>query len=652
MNFFTNNPFTKILSFWLIGLLIENQVPILLWLLVALWIYFGALALIHAKTKSYPFDLHLSLFLAFSFMLVAFWSGSNQKEEPAEDQQTHHFIATVLEFPSEKPNSYQCQLRLNCCDRSEFNNQKFLAYFEKDEKVDSLKPGDQVIVESQMKRIRNTGNPYAFDYQKFMANRDIYFSGYLPSNKYSRIINKKTESPLIHAERIRASLITLLKESIHDDESLQVISALTLGYRKELSPETKTYFASTGAMHILAVSGLHVGMIYIFITTLLSFLKRSKPGRLIYVFMIASLLWSYALLTGFSPSVQRATVMFCFILIGNSLRRPPSIYNSIAASAFLLLLFNPKLLHEVGFQLSYAAVTSIVFLYPRLEKLWTPRHWLFKKMWSLLSVSLAAQAGTFAFSIYYFHQFPVYFWLSNFIAIPAAYLILGLTFLFFLLSPISTLAAITCKILGGVTWMAISLLKGIDQLPLSLIENISINTTQLVFLITASITLALFIKLKQSAFFLSTTTLALLFIVSGFIEKTHYFNQKKIIVYPHEQKVNLISGRNNYLLYKASNSINKRQDKNVTRKLQLNNPVYICIDSCLHFQAEDLIVKNRILQFLNQTFQFEERKENQQQSVKASKHIRFFRVNNLEQAEERRIDSLFNNKQILNLDDL
>lgn len=589
--------------------MLGTYIPRLFWALLLLWVMAGILVLIRTKTKSYPFDRYLSIFLAISFGVAAFLSVLKQQVVINNDNKSCQFLATILEYPAEKPNSVFCRIKIEYSDSVCFNGQVILAYFEKNEKADSLQPGSQVLVKSQISPIKNSDEPYAFDYQKFMANRNIYYTSFIPSKNYFQLENRDQVSILVKAEKFRSSLITLLKKYVQNDEQQQVISALTLGYRKELSPETRSYFTSTGAMHVLAVSGLHVGMIYLFLSNILAFLKRYRSGRLLYLFIIAGLLWSYALLTGFSPSVQRATVMFCFILIGSSLQRPASIYNSIAASAFLLLLFNPKLIFEVGFQLSYAAVISIVFFYPRLEKLLSPKTKLIQKMWQLFCVSLAAQAGTFALSIYYFHQFPVYFWLSNFIVIPAAYLILGFTFLFFLCSPIHWLAVLISKLLSAVTWTTIFALQKIDSLPYSLIENMSITMPQLFFLMAVNISLLFFIKQKIKIFFFLTISFILLFLITGLVEKTHHFNQKKMIVYDGGKKIHLINGRKNYLVYKDSEIGSNQTGSNIIRELQLEPATYVCLDSCNSFYSTDLMLQNRIIQFLDQTVQLEDNED-------------------------------------------
>ena len=646
MTFFSNNPFTKILFFWLSGLLCGFFFP---WLKIELLILFGILALLalcKLKSKQYPFDLYMSATLSMGFMLLAFISVP--PPEIIHENQSQHYWATVLEYPTEKPKTYQCQVRIELADSAYFNHQKIVVYFEKTDAAHNLAPGNQLIISSKLQRINNSGDPFGFDYQQFMSNRNIYYSSYISADNFVWADKETQKSLPFLAEKFRNKLIVELKQYISNDESLQVISALTQGYRKELSAETRSYFASTGAMHVLAVSGLHVGMIFLFLSNLLAFLKRYRFGALFFVLSIGSLLWFYALLTGLSPSVLRATVMFSFILIGNSLRRPTSIYNSIAASAFLLLLFNPKMIFEVGFQLSYAAVISIVFFFPRLEKLLTPRSFLFRKIWQLTCVSIAAQFGTVALSVFYFHQFPLFFWLSNLLVIPAAYLILGGTFLFFLVYPINVLATLTAAGLSGITYLITFLLRKIDQLPFSLIENIPITKPQLLFLFAIGISLIFFIKLKQKSFFFAAIGFYLFFLVGGIIQKIQLINQQKCIIYARNDCIHLINGRQNYLIIPSSKNPQEQALNNTIRELQLEEPLLISLDSCQHYYQDDLIIDQLIILFLDQTFQFEKRKENRYRKDFIEKGKSKISSNSFKLVLKTKIDSAMKKGKIIN----
>ena len=209
-----------------------------------------------------------------------------------------------------------------------------------------------------------------------------------------------------------------------EGKQLKVASALLLGYRENLDKELVKSYASAGAMHVLAVSGLHVGILYLLLTRIFSFLKKVKKvknGKFILTILIVSFLWFYAIMTGLSASVMRATTMFSFIVIGNELlNRKTSIYNTLAVSAIILMIINPFIVYQVGFQLSYVAVVGIVYLQPKLNRLFYSRYKLVRGVWAITCVSLAAQIATFPLSLHYFHQFSTYFFISNLIVIPAS----------------------------------------------------------------------------------------------------------------------------------------------------------------------------------------------------------------------------------------
>ncbi len=613
MSFFKNNPFVRIILFWLTGILLCKYFYEAIYLLIPCSLLLLVYSLVLFKNKQYTFDFVSSLFIGSALCLLAFSFSLNPKETIIE-KHTGHYQFVLLERPTEKQNSFQLNVEIIKADSSVLEQKKAIIYTRKSKTIENLKAGNQLFCETTLHRIKNRGNPFEFDYAGYMSHQAYFYNAFINDNDI-QVLKDSKKSPIYLAENFRNRLLQILKTHIHSNEAVQVISALSLGYRKELSSEIKSRFAATGAMHVLAVSGLHVGMIYLFLSLLFSFFKRRKTGRWIYVFLIAGILWCYALITGFSPSVQRATVMFSFILIGNSLKRPTSIYNSLAASAFLLLLFKPDLLFEVGFQLSYMAVLSIVFFYPRLEKLFQPKYWLTKKVWQLSCISIAAQIGTFPLSIYYFNQFPVYFFLSNLIVIPAAYLILGFTFSFLLTSPVQIISSFIAKLLESITEGTIYLLSKIENFPYSLIEGISISTIQLFSLVLIFVSGIFFIKWKRKIYFFISLIVLIFFLLDGLVMKHQLFNQKKIIVYnSNERVVHLINNRKNYLLSFNEEKPTRYLFKNTLKELQLNDPVLINISKVDSLKMDDLIIKNGIIQFGNQSFYANQNLEPNQKS--------------------------------------
>lgn len=224
--------------------------------------------------------------------------------------------------------------------------------------------------------------------------------------------------------------------------------ALILGQQQDISPEIVRDYQYAGAVHVLSVSGLHVGFILLFITFLLKPFPNSKSGALVKLVIVITFLWAFGLLAGFAPSVVRSVTMFSFVAVGMFLRRSVNIYNTIAISALLILLFQPSFLMDIGFQLSYAALYFIVWLQPLLASLWTPKYKLTSYLWDIITVSFAAQIGTFPMSIYYFHQFPGLFFVTNLVILPGMSLILGL--------------GVIVMFLAAFDWIWLPLLKALE----------------------------------------------------------------------------------------------------------------------------------------------------------------------------------------------
>ncbi|PCE65875.1 ComEC/Rec2 family competence protein [Sediminicola luteus] len=275
--------------------------------------------------------------------------------------------------------------------------------------------------------------PYSFDYKKFMAQRDVYFQ-LKPAKSHFRVLPTHNPSFSGKLSRFRQRLMKNLEQQPIGNTELGVIKALLLGERKDLSPDTYSEYQKAGAVHLLAVSGLHIGVVLWLLHWLLRPLELLPKGR--YWIMGSSLvfIWGYAFLAGLSPSILRATLMFSFLTYAFYSGRITNTYNIVALSAFFTLLLWPRMLFELGFQLSYAAVLAIATFYKPLLALWKPKYILVDKGWQLLVIGFAAQLGVLPLSLFYFHQFPGLFFVSNLIIVPAMGLVLGLGFVVLVLS--------------------------------------------------------------------------------------------------------------------------------------------------------------------------------------------------------------------------
>lgn len=285
---------------------------------------------------------------------------------------------------------------------------------------DSLKNliiGNVIKVKTVLQQNSSNKNPNQFDYGKYLADKQIYAQIY--TNKTEIVINKNLKKDIwYYSGRLHSRIVRNLEKANFNNEEMNVALALILGQQQDISSDIIQDYQYSGATHILSVSGLHVGFIMLFINFILKPIPNTRKGSLIKLISILLSLGAFAIISGLSPSVLRSVVMFSFLAIGNHLRRSGSIYHTLLVSMLLILLCEPYFLFDVGFQLSYLALFFIVWLQPLLKQIWTPKHKIQTTIWNALTVSFAAQIGTLPLCLYYFHQFPGLFFVTNIVIIP------------------------------------------------------------------------------------------------------------------------------------------------------------------------------------------------------------------------------------------
>jgi len=390
------------------------------------------------------------------------------------------FLTVQIEKPFVKKTKYYKSIasikNILANETTSHQNQKLYINI-KDINPDELPQyGDILVIKNKLFEINAPKNPGAFNYQRFSNIKQIYFQTYLSEADYQVICEECGSRIWTTIFGLRASLMQSLETHINDRAVLAITSALLLGQKDYLTPDIQEMYADTGAMHILAVSGLHVGILLMILSFIFKPLERMKSGKALKALLIIICIWLYAGITGFAPSVTRAALMFSLYLVGDLLNRNKNIYNILAASAFLILLFKPNMIAEVGFQLSYAAVFSIVWLYPYIYKTFFFSNRVLDFFWSISAVSLAAQIGTFPISLYYFHQFPVTFFVANLAAIPSATVIfIGGVGLFFFDFISNSIAAFIGLFLESVIQTLNFVLHNLEQLPFATIQFNSVS---------------------------------------------------------------------------------------------------------------------------------------------------------------------------------
>ncbi len=456
------------------------------------------------------------------------------------------YFVVLDDYPVEKGKTFQVVGQLINSE------QKILIYLSKSLSIRDAKPGDILCFNGMPELIENDGNPYEFDYRRYLNNRKIGYRIFLKEHQF-HLLNGYTQLNIYRSALIfRAKLIKNLDRSGIENENVHLISSISFGARDEVDKETIQSFTNTGVIHVLAVSGMNVGLIYVILDFLFRFLKYRRAGYFLHTLIVLSGIWCYALITGMSASILRAALMFSFVVMGTTLRRSSNIFNSLAVSAFLLIAWDPAIIRDVGFQLSYAAVLSIVVLQPFIYKLLYFKTWLYDKTWLLLSVTFAAQIGTLPFTLHYFHQFPVYFWLANLIVIPLVTLILYLSFVVVFLSFVSVfLTSVFAWILDGSVRLVLFSVNFVENLPHAVLKELYPSLFQVSLVFLMGYLLYRYSKIRKTILLTSFLLSAIVLSISAGIGSYHQLKRTEILFFniPGTRALALTSGKEAIVLY-------------------------------------------------------------------------------------------------------
>jgi competence protein ComEC len=416
-------------------------------------------------------------------------------------------------------------------------NGNAVLYFDK-----SLKPfryGDVLLVRGAPSLVKPPSNPGEFDLQRNLFFKNIYHQHYIRDGQVRLIENIPGNILIKAAIDVRLWSDRQLKAYVHGDREQATASALVLGVTDGLDSDLLQAYASTGAMHVLAVSGLHVSIIYWIILLLGKPLEKVKSGKAILAVVSVVLLWIYAFVTGWSPSVLRAVMMFTFVALARPWKQSTNIYNTMAASAFCLLVYDPFFLMSVGFQLSYIAVFGIVFIHPHLYVLWEPQSRTLDETWKVTSVSIAAQIATVPISLYYFHQFPNYFLMANLLVIPASFVVLVAGLAILPLSVIPFVASLVGFLLRWVIYIMNGIIFVIGSLPFAVVRNIYIDGVQAMILAASICALLFCFFFKNIRWLWMSFGMLIAFCAADWIHLVNVVERNHIIVYDAGKKTTI-----------------------------------------------------------------------------------------------------------------
>ena len=438
------------------------------------------------------------------------------------------YEVTVIEVPVEKPKTIKLLVTVNNIINDtvlQTNFSKAYLYVAKDSLAKQIRLGSHLLVNNSLQRLEGTGNPGAFNYAAYCAFKGIYHQAYIPQGKFSLLTkqsNFKVESLL---NNCRNFVITTIKKYINDTINQGLCEALLIGYKNDLDKDLVQAYSNTGVVHVIAISGLHVGIIYKILEFLLLPLAKQKKWKPYIIILQILFIWFFAFLTGASPSVLRSAVMFSIIAAGHFSTRSPNMLNSLAASGFLLLCFQPFLLWDVGFQLSYLAVLSIIIFYNSIRKFLAHKNWWLNKIGQMAAVTLSAQILTTPISIYVFHQFPNYFLLSNMVIVPISSLILIILIILLGVQFINPLGIWVGKLVSLCVNIMNKLVYFFEKLPFALTQNININFLQLCILYIAIICFSIFYFYKKKILFFAGLGLILACLLIQIVKQHTSYNK-------------------------------------------------------------------------------------------------------------------------------
>ena len=497
----------------------------------------------------WSFGLSINLFLFFFGVLSVI-------KQPVTDKlmvnSNNRAIIYLLDNPQLRTKSIrvEAEVRFLQTNNNWFPaNEKMLIYFDiRDSLATELGYGSVLAVNLKPQPVPLSGNPYQFNYKKYLSDRGVNYTAYVKPNSWIETGNDgvwvKKKALLL-----RDKLVLMFKANGLTGDELAVASALTLGYQDLLDDELRQVYSSSGAMHILSVSGLHVGILYVLLSFLLSFMDKKVITRASKALILLAFLWFFALLTGLPPCVQRSALMFSFLVVSDFFNRKSNIYNTLAASAFVLLGINPYNLLDIGFQLSYLAVISIVFFYPYVYRLIYVKNWVLNQAWSLIAVSIAAQFGTFSICLFYFSQFPNYFLLANLIAIPLSTIALYLSVLLIIVSPFTLVAGYVGKVFSFSISLLNHGLEYLEKLPYSVSEGLHISALQMFVIIGMMLVLSFYLVLKQNKYIIGTLLFIIAFLCLNLDSHIKKATTKEFIVFNINKKSLLSFRSGNNLLF-------------------------------------------------------------------------------------------------------
>ena len=550
MNFWNAFPFVRFAIVLILGILLQDlrhfTLPEIYWMGGLILCLYLCLLVIANKTGFRTLNILHGLCGLLAIGILGCWVYCLKFQTYANNHYSRFtgiksFTGTIEQLVKSSTNFDTYMLKVSHLHAHEIHHVSGLIYLNIRNSKDSLhlRSGDEVLVKKPIYSISTPKNPGVFDYRKYLSRRHIYGQTYANRQEIDLLNHRRPSLLSRYIRRIQQGIQHSFERHLSSEEERGILIALLIGKRDFLDPDIQQTYASAGAMHILAVSGLHVGIIYLILQSLLGKMKaRGQAGRYAFTSTAIVSIWLYACAAGLSPSVSRASLMFTILLMSELFQRQTNVYNSLGVAAFLLLLIDPALVFSVGFQLSFLAVFGIVYLFPLLRHKFSSRYYIIDQIWQISVVSIAAQVATAPLSIYYFHQFPNYFLLTNLVAIPVAYLLVSGGIILYVFSLFSTVIGdLLGEILQQLIACANSAMLWVTKLPYSTTDAIFLQYQE-VLLIYALLVFGLATHHYSSFKIFALSFLCFVGLMSyRTVKHIETAKQQYILIYSHRDKV-------------------------------------------------------------------------------------------------------------------
>lgn len=597
---FRRHPFIRILFALIVGITLEtvfspnlNVIIVLLGLLIILEGILRWLPLRFVWRRPVEGIILLSLIALLGAGLSA--DEGRLNELAFRDLKEGDYVLQVEDIPYVK--NEKLRIRASLFDQDSLGimyRSQLQISIEVDSLSRALRPGDLIFAGVKPIRVSSDGIPEGFDYAAYLRKQAIWFQASIKKNEWVGISGDSVDLDLTFVQevaQIRHSLIRKMGAGGLDPPVQAFISALVLGFKRDLDPQLKEQFTSIGVVHVLAVSGLHIGIIYWVLQKLFFFLLMVKGGRFLNLIVVLGFLWFYVFLAGFSPSVLRAAFMFSLVQAARLINRSSSVFNVLAASAFILLVRSPSTLYDLGFLFSYLAVAGILMIQPVLLGFVEIKSKIFNYLWTMMALSISAQLLVTPLSIYYFHQFPLVFIVANLVMVPIVVAFIYPASLYILL-PTGSWSAKMLEYVLEFGYSVIHWLSGFfESFPQAKMEDIPFDTIQLILWYVFIVFLLIFTVLRIPRSALILLFVVLLLIGNHWYERYKAERQSEFLVFYYQADwwIVLIEGRDAITLsQQASDSIVQQKLRNFFLSRRIENSNFYCLNDHTLFEDRNL----------------------------------------------------------------